>query len=51
LKFLRCKICGGEAEIIDEDVLVYKKMKCHKCGFTNGNPKRKEPEIIIIKKK
>ena len=50
MKFLRCIVCKGEVDIINNDRSINKKIKCHKCGFTNSPP-AKEPEIIVIKKR
>lgn len=44
---LRCKLCRGEVDIIGNGHLVYKKVRCLKCGFTND----KAPEVVIIKRK
>lgn len=55
MKLLRCIICEGEIVIIDpNDRSINRKIKCKKCGFTNVNEQprqKKEPEIIIIKKR
>jgi hypothetical protein len=50
MKILKCIICHGEADIINSDKSVVKKIKCRKCGFTNY-VETKEPEIIVIRKR
>lgn len=51
MKILKCIICDGEVDILNEDTCSNKKVKCRKCGFTNANIKeKKEPEIFIIRK-
>lgn len=50
MKILGCLICEGELEITGEEG--YKKsVKCLDCGFVSGKPQKKEPEIIIIRKR
>jgi hypothetical protein len=49
MKFLRCKLCRGEVDIIGKDRAVNKKTKCSKCGFTNV-VESKGPEVFIIRK-
>jgi hypothetical protein len=49
MKFLRCKVCRGEVDIIGNDRSVNKKIKCLKCGFTNSTEPR-GPEVFIIRK-
>jgi DNA-directed RNA polymerase subunit RPC12/RpoP len=52
MKILKCVICGGEVDIINDDRSINKKIKCRKCGFTNFSAKEnKEPEIFVIKKR
>lgn len=51
MKFLRCKLCRGEMDIIGNERTINKKVKCTKCGFTNENEKQKTPEIIIMRKR
>jgi len=48
--FLVCKLCNGECNIIANERAIHKKIKCNKCGFSNVI-ERKEPEIVIIKKR
>jgi DNA-directed RNA polymerase subunit RPC12/RpoP len=52
MKILKCIVCDGEIDIINEDNSIFKKVKCRKCGFTNLVPKKetKYPEIIIRRK-
>ena len=50
MKILKCIICKGEADIIESDKSINKKIKCKKCGFTN-HIETKEPEIIVIRKR
>jgi len=49
MKFLKCIVCKGEVDIINNDHSTNKKIKCNKCGFTNSQA-TKEPEIIVIRK-
>lgn len=51
MKLLRCLLCRGELDIIDEDFFVNKKVKCRDCGFNNKNVDKKSPEITIIRKR
>lgn len=46
---LRCKLCMGEIDIIGNEKLINKKVKCRRCGF-NSEPEQKSPEIIILRK-
>lgn len=50
MKFLRCKLCRGEVDIVNNDRSINKKTKCSKCGFANFSTV-KEPEIVIIRKR
>ena len=50
MKFLRCKICSNEVDLLNDDHSSLKKIKCRKCGFTNENT-IKGPEIVIIRKR
>lgn len=50
MKFLKCKICLGEADIIGNERPANKKIKCRKCGFTN-QVEAKGPEVVIIRKR
>jgi hypothetical protein len=47
---LACKLCRGECDIIGNERAVHKKIKCKKCGFSNGID-RKEPEVVVLKKR
>jgi hypothetical protein len=49
MNILKCKICKGEVEIISNDKNIQKKVKCLKCGFTNGTEK-KSAEVVIIRR-
>lgn len=52
MKFLKCIICNGEVDIVDPDRGTNKKIKCRKCGFTNGSQEdSKSPEIVIIRRR
>ena len=63
--FLKCKICGGEIDILEcSQSSIYKKVQCRCCGFSNidkeqyvsnhqNYPHRLEqkyPEVIIVRK-
>ncbi len=51
MKLLRCIICRGEVDIIDDSTTV-KKIKCKSCGFSNGEVSaNKAPEILVIRKR
>jgi len=50
MKFLKCKICLGEVDIIGNERAINKKIKCRKCGFTNQVEAR-GPEVVIIRKR
>ena len=50
MKFLRCKICYGEVDLLKDDRSSNKKIKCRKCGHTNEN-EGKGPEIVIIRRR
>jgi hypothetical protein len=52
MKLLKCKLCYGEMDIVGNERSIHKKVKCQRCGYTNlGEPDRKGPEIVIIKKR
>ncbi len=51
MKILKCKICQGEVDIVGNEHSVSKKIKCHKCGFTNDNFSTKGPEVIIMRRR
>lgn len=52
MKLLKCKVCGGEVDIIDNDRAINKKIKCLECGFTNvGDAFAKKPEVVILKRR
>lgn len=48
---LKCKLCMGEINIIGNEKLINKKVKCKKCGFTNGESEQNFPEVIILRKR
>lgn len=50
MKLLKCKVCGGEVDIVDGEHAITKKTKCRKCGITSGS-ETKCPEVIIIRKR
>ena len=50
MKFLKCKVCGGEVDVVGNERAVHKKIKCRKCGFTN-QVETKGPEVVIIRKR
>lgn len=50
MKFLKCKICLGEIDIIGNDRAINKKIKCCKCGYSNSTETR-GPEVVIIRKR
>jgi hypothetical protein len=39
----------GEVDIVGNERSIHKKIKCRKCGFTNGTESR-GPEVVIIRK-
>lgn len=51
MKLLKCKLCHGEIDIIANERSINKKIKCRKCGFTNGEPEQKFPEVFVIRKR
>lgn len=52
MEILKCLICNGELELLDNNKeLIIKKIKCTCCGYSNEELKYKEPEIFIIRKK
>jgi hypothetical protein len=51
MKLLKCKVCRGEVDIVDQDRSIGKKTKCRKCGYAYQPPVEKEPEIVIIRKR
>jgi hypothetical protein len=50
MKFLKCKICMGELDIVGNDRSVDRKVKCRKCGFTN-EAENSGPEVIVFRKR
>lgn len=52
MKFLKCKLCSGEVDVVGNERSINKKTKCKKCGFTYGAPvESKGPEVIVIRKR
>jgi hypothetical protein len=51
MKLLKCKLCHGEVDIINNHKSVQKTVKCRKCGFTNQKSNKKSTEVLIIKAK
>lgn len=52
MKFLRCKICMGEVDIIGNEHSINKKIKCRICEYSNSESiSNKGTEVIIIRKK
>ncbi|CAB4196984.1 hypothetical protein UFOVP1290_504 [uncultured Caudovirales phage] len=51
MKLLKCKLCSGEVDIIGTEHSVNKKIKCTKCGYSNTESNKVEPEILIIRRK
>ncbi len=51
MKFLKCKICLGEVDLISNDRASHKKIKCRKCGFSNSETaNEKITEVFVIKR-
>lgn len=51
MKFLRCKLCRGEVDIVGNDRSINKKTKCTKCGFAGGGVEPQGPEVVIIRRR
>ena len=53
MKLLKCKLCSGEVDIVGNEKAINKKVKCKKCGFTNGSTdsEQKFPEVLVIRKR
>lgn len=51
MKLLKCKLCSGEVDIVGTEHSVNKKIKCTKCGYSNIDSNKIEPEIVIIRRK
>ena len=56
MKLLTCVFCDGEVDIIDNEKMFLKKIRCRKCGFTNADSKNNKTEVnkaevIVIKKR
>ena len=50
MKLLKCKLCRGEVDVLNNDRSVNRKVKCHKCNNTT-EPEYKGPEVVIIRKR
>ncbi len=50
MKLLKCKICLGEVDLVGNEHSINRKVKCHKCGFSN-EVENKAPEIFVIRKR
>lgn len=50
MKLLKCLICRGEVDIIGNEHLASKKIRCQDCGFTNQEEKH-QPEVIVMRKR
>ena len=48
---LKCKLCDGEVDILNNDRAINKKIKCKKCGFTNADAPQKGPEVIVMRRR
>ena len=48
MKLLKCKVCKGEIDIVGNERVINKKVKCRQCGFSNED---KAPEVFVIRKK
>lgn len=53
MKFLRCKYCRGEVDLIGPEKTINRKIRCTKCGYTNEQEavEQKGPEVVIIRRK
>jgi DNA-directed RNA polymerase subunit RPC12/RpoP len=51
MKYLKCIICDGEVDILDDDHSIVKQIKCKKCGFSICIEEKQKTEIIIIHKR
>ena len=49
MKLLKCKLCGGECNIIDGETTINKIIRCSKCGYSNEEIK--VPEVFVIRKR
>lgn len=50
MKILRCLSCKGELDVIGDDG-IRKIVKCRDCNFTSGNVRRRDPEVLVIKRR
>lgn len=53
MKLLKCKICLGEVDLVGNERSIERKVKCHKCGFTNVNVEKvsSSPEVIVMNRR
>jgi hypothetical protein len=53
MKFLICKLCKSEVDLVDNDHSINRKTKCRKCGFGTGEVEKSNsgPEVVIIKRR
>lgn len=51
MELLKCKYCRGEVDIVANEYAINKKVKCRQCGFSNLDTVKKDPEVLIIKKR
>ena len=51
MKLLKCIVCNGEVDIVGNEYAINKLIQCRQCGFSNQNVAKKEPEVVIIKKR
>ncbi len=50
MSLLKCLICCGELEILGSAGFM-KKVRCCSCGYTNLPAVKKEPEVVVYKRK
>ena len=49
MKFLKCILCEGELDVLGEDG--HRKItKCRECDHQPTKLRKKEPEVVIIRK-
>lgn len=51
MKFLKCKICLGEVDILGSERSVNKKTRCRKCVHATESETKSAPEVVIIRKR
>jgi DNA replicative helicase MCM subunit Mcm2 (Cdc46/Mcm family) len=49
MKLLKCKLCNGEVDVVNNDRSVNRKVKCRKCG--SGTEQEKGPEVMVIRRR